>query len=462
MQQKLLLRAHVSAHYGFPVGTVHIPFGRNLGIPCTLSSFLHVFLRNGNGTCCNVHVRTGRNRLHEMKVWPYRNRSIHCSRAFSPKGLTGHHKTCNAPRKPVSPSFCHKSLTSPFTNSSECLHSSNHKLPDLNEMSFAWKIQNSRNQWKKKATARANSDRENRKAIKRKNRLIASQKRRIRDLENENAELKKRAIGSAVKNKTHLIFISLLLFTEARIGFRAIARVLSTLKGVLGIAKAPCGQTVINWVIKLSLVRTSTPLSRAFCPSDRFSNGWVFMMDESIGHSGGKILAILAVRSNHYASASGHPSLADVRCAGVAVSDSWTGESVSAFLRRVIAVTGRPVVYVKDGGGNLKKACSLLEADGLGSPTLSDISHVSANLLKSAYGEHPDLEGFLSSCGNAASRLKQTVLTCLAPPKIRMKSRFMNLHRLVGWAEDALLLHTIRQACATYCLFLCRVFSSLI
>jgi hypothetical protein len=36
---------------------------------------------------------------------------------------------------------------------------------------------------------------------------------------------------------------------------------------------------------------------------------------------------------------------------------------------------GRPVAYLKDGGGELHKAVALLDAQGLASPCLDDISH---------------------------------------------------------------------------------------
>ena len=50
-------------------------------------------------------------------------------------------------------------------------------------------------------------------------------------------------------------------------------------------------------------------------------------------------------------------------------------------------------------------------------------------------------ETFLCACGKASQKLKQTVLACLAPPKVSTKARFMNLHRLVVWA-DRLLRHS--------------------
>jgi hypothetical protein len=48
------------------------------------------------------------------------------------------------------------------------------------------------------------------------------------------------------------------------------------------------------------------------------------------------------------------------------------------------------------------------------------------------------LATFLSAGGKASQKLKQTLLACLAPPKVSTKARFMNLHRLVWWAERLL------------------------
>jgi hypothetical protein len=47
-------------------------------------------------------------------------------------------------------------------------------------------------------------------------------------------------------------------------------------------------------------------------------------------------------------------------------------------------------------------------------------------------------ETFISACGSCSKKLKQTILACLAPPKISTKARFMNLHRLVQWAGQLL------------------------
>jgi hypothetical protein len=71
--------------------------------------------------------------------------------------------------------------------------------------------------------------------------------------------------------KVDVVLLALQLFLVARIGFRAVSRVLSLLAWALGIKKAPCPQTVINWVMRLSIVRiaaarTLQVLSPTRCP----------------------------------------------------------------------------------------------------------------------------------------------------------------------------------------------------
>jgi hypothetical protein len=43
---------------------------------------------------------------------------------------------------------------------------------------------------------------------------------------------------------------------------------------------------------------------------------------------------------------------------------------------------GRPAAYLKDAGSELHKAIDVLEAQGLASPAIDDLSHAVANRLK--------------------------------------------------------------------------------
>jgi hypothetical protein len=123
---------------------------------------------------------------------------------------------------------------------------------------------------------------------------------------------------------------------------------------------------------------------------------------------------------------------------GVCVADSWTGEAMAEVLKRLIAQMGRPAAYLKDDGSELHKAVDELAERGQASSCIDDVSHAAAGMLKRGYQHHPAFERFVSACGRVSGKLKHTLLACLAPPTVRTKARFMNVHRLFTWAEKLL------------------------
>ena len=307
-------------------------------------------------------------------------------------------------------------------------------------MSQLAKVKHSRHQWKRKAIERGDQDRYLRKQLARvkaerdqAQQALKEAQARLRQLEAERHRL-------AILPKVDVVYLALQLFLVAHISFRAVCRVLSLLALTLGINKAPCPQTVINWVIRLTIVRLDAarqlrglPLSQA-----PFTNGLIWIIDISIGLGSGKILAVLAIAAHHHQLAPGAPSLQHARCIGVSVADAWTGDTIAELLGRLIARVGRPAAYLKDAGSELHKAVDWLDDKGLASPCIDDISHAAASMLKRYYQHHPAFESFLSACGRVSGKLKQTILACLVPPTVRTKARFMHVHRLFTWAERVL------------------------
>jgi len=303
-------------------------------------------------------------------------------------------------------------------------------------MSQQSKLRQSRQQWKQKATERAAHNRYLRKELER---LRKERDRAQQALQEANKQLRQKE-ARPTHLKARRVWLTLALFAGARISFRAVSRVLHVLADWLGIGKAPCPQTIINWVMRLSVVRMQSArllqgAARHLIP---FTNGLIWMIDTSITLGTGKLLSVLALEAHHYQLAGVAPGFQHVRCIAVAVSPSWTGERLADLLERVIAVVGRPAAYLKDGGSELKKATAVLSERGLGSPVIDDISHAVANMLKRRYEQHPQFSTFLSACGRVSSRLTHTVLACLTPPTVHTKSRFMNVHRLVRWADRVL------------------------
>src|SRR6266851_1730219 len=307
-------------------------------------------------------------------------------------------------------------------------------------MSQLSKVTHSRQQWKHKAKQRGDHNRYQRKQIAR---LSAERNQATRALKETRAQLRQlqdqsRQLG--VRPKVDLVHLTLQLFLVARIGFRAVCRVLGLLAPVLGIHKPPCPQTVINWVTRLSLVRIEAARTLEGLPPTRapFTNGFIWMIDISIGLGTGKILAVLAVDARHHQRTDGALALEHVHCIGVGVADAWTGDAIAALLGRLIAITGRPTADLKDGGTELHKAVDVLDDKALASPCLDDISHAVAGMLKRVYQDHPAFETFLSTCGRVSGKLTHTILACLTPPKVRTKARFMHVHRLFTWADRVL------------------------
>jgi hypothetical protein len=314
-------------------------------------------------------------------------------------------------------------------------------------MSHLSNVTYSRNQWKHKAKQRGDRERYRRKQDARntaeRNRItqaLEASQARQRQLEAQRGQLEAQLQEQITQPKVEVVLITLQLFLVARIGFRAVSRVLSLLAWALGIKKAPCPQTVINWVTRLAIVRTQSARRLKGLPLSQgpFSNGLIWLIDSSIGLGTGKILAVLAVDAHHHQLVPSALALDRVHCIGVSVADAWTGDTIAELLDRLIAQMGRPAAYLKDGGSDLHKAVAILREQGLASPCIDDISHAVAGMLKRTYQAHPALGTFLAACGRVSGKCKHTILACLTPPKVRTKARFMHVHRLFTWADQVL------------------------
>jgi hypothetical protein len=307
-------------------------------------------------------------------------------------------------------------------------------------MSQLSKVRHSRTQWQHKATQRANQNRYQRKQLARVTHARDRTAKALKEAQARLRQLESQSQGLVARPKVDVVFLALQLFLVARIGFRAVSRVLSLLAWALGIKKAPCPQTIINWVMRLSIVRLEAARTLKGLPLRQapFSNGLVWMIDISIGLGTSKMLAVLACDAHHHQLTPGALSLERVHCIGGGVAASWSGDTIAEVLKRLIAQMGRPAAYLKDGGSELQKAVDVLGEQGLSSPCLDDISHAVAGMLKRVYQDHPSFETFLSVCGRVSGKLKHTILACLTPPKVRTKARFMNVHRLFTWADRVL------------------------
>lgn len=121
-------------------------------------------------------------------------------------------------------------------------------------MSVKSKLKQSRNKWKAKSIKHGKNVRYQRREIIRIKKERDRYKKEARKAKIQ-LEQELRENTPQVRNKENLVYIALQLFLVARIGFRAVSRVIEVLGIYLGVTKVPCTQTIINWITRLSLTR---------------------------------------------------------------------------------------------------------------------------------------------------------------------------------------------------------------
>jgi hypothetical protein len=158
-------------------------------------------------------------------------------------------------------------------------------------MSQLSKVKHSRNQWQAKAKQRSDHNRYLRKQLARIKAERDQAKQDLKETQTRLRQLESQVQAVAMRPKVDVVWLSLRLFLEARMSFRAVCRVLSLLAPALGLKRAPCVQTVINWVSRLSIVRIEAARELRGLPLAQapFSNGLIWMIDVSMGLGSGKI-----------------------------------------------------------------------------------------------------------------------------------------------------------------------------
>lgn len=304
----------------------------------------------------------------------------------------------------------------------------------------------SRQIWKSKAVDRGLAVRRqkdnNRRNLKAAAQREAKLKWDIVRLVEENERLRR-----ARQPKAEVIYLALLLFCSARISFRGVARILGVLGQVFGWTIQRSPQTIINYVQRLVIVRLRKPPLPAIgdCSvRSLFSNGWIWIVDTTVFTANGSALAVVAIPADFYSDADKEEKtlgLKDVAFVAGRVRKSWNGDSVREFLEDMISIHGRPSAILRDQGSDLQRAGRLMSEDGIDIDCIRDISHFVANIIRMEYDDHEQLHSFMSILGKISTKVKQTVLGFFAPPSRTTKARYMNIYRLLKWAQRILALN---------------------
>ena len=106
-------------------------------------------------------------------------------------------------------------------------------------MSPQSKLKQSREQWKQKAACRAEKNRYQSKELARVKADRDKFKKGLKESRARVHQLESPSRVVVIQSKVDLVFLALQLFVVARIGFRAVSRVLGIVMGALGLKKSP-------------------------------------------------------------------------------------------------------------------------------------------------------------------------------------------------------------------------------
>ena len=298
------------------------------------------------------------------------------------------------------------------------------------------KIIKSRNEWRKKATSRAIENQNYRKTIARHKKTISQLKKELKQSNKELNSLKKTLVNTQnafhlqVLSKQQIRILTILLILEAIVSYRSVLRILNLFnsKTIFKTKWVPHFTSVINWTSRFGLGLLKQV--------EQISDPWIAIIDHSINIGIKKVLVVLRVKLDIFLNRKKAITLKDCQCIGLKISEVVNAKTISKDLEVCFKQSGTPVAIIKDNDSALKKGvCLFNDKQDKEIVVIEDISHIVANALKNQFERTKNFKNFIKLLSDGASRLRQTDIAFLTPPKLRTKGRFQSISSLSDWAD---------------------------
>jgi len=197
--------------------------------------------------------------------------------------------------------------------------------------------------------------------------------------------------------------------------------------------------SVINWTLRLGLGMLKQVKS--------IDQPWLAILDHSIDIGTKKAFVVLRVTMDALLKKGKAIELSDCECIGLKISETVNGASISLELDEIFKQAGNPTAIIKDCDYTLGKGVRLYaEKQKFPVPVIEDIGHVVATALKNEFKDSKGYKEFTELTSKGASRLRQTNLAYLTPPKLRTKGRFQSISKLGLWGDKMLQILAIKGA----------------
>jgi hypothetical protein len=227
--------------------------------------------------------------------------------------------------------------------------------------------------------------------------------------------------------------LCLLIVFQGVVSYRSVPRILSLINQTapLTLGWIPHFTSIINWTLRLGLgmLKQVKPMAQP----------WVAILDHSIDIGTKKVFVVLRLPLDALAKKGQAIGLKDCECIGLRVSEKVNGESIASELEEIFAQAGCPTAIIKDCDYTLRKGVRLYsEKQNMTLPVIDDLGHVIATALKTQFKDSKGYKSFTQLTSKGASRLRQTDLAYLTPPKLRSKGRFQSISKLGIWGGKML------------------------
>jgi len=245
----------------------------------------------------------------------------------------------------------------------------------------------------------------------------------------------------SINEAQHIRNLCISLVLQAVVSYRSVPRILALFnqQTPLTLGWIPHFTSVINWTLRLGLgmLKQIRPIEQP----------WLAILDHSIDIGTKKAFVVLRVTIDKLAKKGKALQLSDCECIGLKVSETVNGTSVSLELEEIFRQAGNPLAIIKDGDYTLAKGVRLY-SNKQETPVhvIEDIGHVIAIALKKEFKDSNGYKNFTELTRKGASRLRQTNLAYLTPPKLRTKGRFQSISKLGLWGDKMLKVLAVKGA----------------
>jgi len=172
-----------------------------------------------------------------------------------------------------------------------------------------------------------------------------------------------------------------------------------------------------------------------------YRKDWIFIFDQTIELGQVKCLVVLGIPMAKLMETGYNLKHQDMQVLAMEIMTHSTGVLVCEKLEAICERVGEPVQVLSDHGPDLKKGTELFLGAHPEVIYTYDVTHKMACLVKAFLKNDEGWSAFEKLCTQSSNQVQQTELYFLVGPNKRIKSRDMNIAKLVEWSQKILYYH---------------------